>query len=200
MTDGTEAMKSADPAEVTSWLLEGRFLTVDARGAVTLWSPLASETFGWSRKEIVGSSFVETLVADGHRDAPAERLHALLAGHEDARGFSGEVDAIDARGDSLRLAFAAVPIHVAVGYEFNGILQEIASSARSADSLAQLKARKQSVLTLIEDALGGRHAALGESEGARRLAGALVVFRAERAADRAERAAVTAEEARAEAE
>ena len=204
MTESIEAMGAADPAEVTSWLLEGRFLTVDARGAVTLWSPLASETFGWSRKDIVGSSFVETLVADEDRDAPAERLHALLAGHEDARGFSGEVSAIDSRGGSLRLAFAAVPIHVAVGYEFNGILQEIASSSRSADSLAQLKARKQAVLTLIEDALGGRHAALGESEGARRLAGALVVFHAERAPAPAETAAATAgrdaEEARAEAE
>jgi PAS domain S-box-containing protein len=202
MSEGIRAMGAADPAEVTGWLLEGRFLTVDARGAVTLWSPLASEAFGWSRKDIVGSSFVETLVAEPDRDAPAERLHALLAGHEDARGFSGDVEAVDQGGDRLRLAFAAVPIHVAVGYEFNGILQEIASSARSADSLAQLKARKQAVLSLIDDALRGRHAELGEAEGARRLAGALIVFRTERAA--AAPAEVTAgraaEQARAEAE
>ncbi len=170
-----ESVPSA--AEVTGWLLEGRFFTVDQRGAITLWSPPAADAFGWSRRDIVGSGFAETLIAPAAREGHARRLEALLAGEGGTSGFRCEVDALDGTGAGLRAAFATVPIYVGVGYEFNGVLQEIATSARTAHSLAQLKARDESVLELIDDALAGRHAAAGETEDARRLAGALVVFR-----------------------
>ena len=35
-----------DAPELTAWLLEGRFFTIDPAGAVSSWSPVASEAFG----------------------------------------------------------------------------------------------------------------------------------------------------------
>src|SRR5438270_7825819 len=174
---GPTGQRMPHPVEVTSWLLEGCFFTVDARGAITMWSPLAAEAFGWSRRDVVRSGFTETLIAPGDRDEHAALLHALLEGRSGSAGFRAEAEAIDSSGGRLRVAFAAVPIHVGVGYEFNGLLQEIASSSRTAQSLAQLKARGESVLALIDDALGGRHARSDETDAASRLAGALIVFR-----------------------
>src|SRR5207247_493588 len=66
--------------EVTNWLLEGRFFTIDPKGAVTTWSPAAADAFGWRRKDIVGESFVDTLLAPPERSANRDRLGKLLAG------------------------------------------------------------------------------------------------------------------------
>ena len=53
-----------DAADITAWLLEGRFFTVDPNGAVTVWSPIAADTFGWRRRDIVGEPLGETLTPD----------------------------------------------------------------------------------------------------------------------------------------
>src|SRR4051795_3446053 len=63
-TPAQAAGQPPDAAEVTAWLLEGRFFTVDPNGAVTVWSPVAAKTFGWRRKDIVGEPLTETLVPD----------------------------------------------------------------------------------------------------------------------------------------
>lgn len=163
--------------EAAGWLLEGRFFTVDTGGAITMWSPPAAEAFAWSRLDIVRSRFSDVLLAPASREAHAERLGKLLEGTPDASTFRAEAVAVDANGERMRVAFSAVPIHVGVGYEFNALLQEIASSSQTARSLEQLKARGDSVLALIDGAVKGRHAELAESADAQRLAGALVVFR-----------------------
>ena len=59
-----DAGQRPDAAEITAWLLDGRFFTVDPNGAVTVWSPIAAETFGWRRKDIVGEPLAETLTPD----------------------------------------------------------------------------------------------------------------------------------------
>src|SRR2546423_11314779 len=60
----TEAGQRPDAAQVTAWLLDGRFFTVDPNGAVTVWSPIAAETFGWRRQDIVGEPLTEKLTPD----------------------------------------------------------------------------------------------------------------------------------------
>src|SRR3954469_16995711 len=153
------AGRPPDAAEVTGWLLEGRFFTVDPNGAVTVWSPIAAETFGWRRKDIVGEPLTETLTPDV--DLP-------LGG-----GHTGGVTALHAEARSLPAEFAFVPIMLSVGYEFNSLLQEIAARSTDQDALDEMKQRHDSVLALIESALAGVAA-----EGEDRPAGALVVFRA----------------------
>src|SRR3954466_10641770 len=164
-------------AEVTGWLLEGRWFTIDVAGKVTSWSPGAAERFGGQRADIAGESFPETLLAE-----PAlgnSVVESLMAGGAatDA-GFTGELDAVDADGGALRAAFALVPIQLSVGYEFNALLQEISNRAGSTASLGELKSRHESVLVLIESALSGKAAESAQTEDGGRLAGALVVFRA----------------------
>src|SRR4051794_15957148 len=153
----TEAGQRPDAAEVTAWLLEGRFFTVDPKGAVTVWSPVAAETFGWRRKDIVGEPLAETLTPD---------LELPLGG-----GCTGAVAALNADARSLGAEFAFVPIKLSVGYEFNSLLQEIAARSTDEDALAEMKTRHDSVLALIEAAL-----ASSAGQGDDRPAGALVVF------------------------
>jgi PAS domain S-box-containing protein len=157
------AGRAPDAAEITAWLLEGRFFTVDPNGAVTVWSPIAAETFGWRRKDIVGEPLAETLTPD---------IELPLGG-----GYTGGVTALNSEARSLGAEFAFVPIKLSVGYEFNSLLQEIAARSSDEDALAEMKARHDSILALIEGAL---RSAGGEGED--RPAGALVVFRAGAAA------------------
>src|SRR5947209_16249579 len=72
-------------AEIATWLLEGRYLTVDAGGAVTTWSADAERALGWGRRDVVGLSFGERVVAPGDRERVRDRLEALLAGDLAAR-------------------------------------------------------------------------------------------------------------------
>src|SRR3954447_6952469 len=155
----TEPGQRPDAAEVTAWLLEGRFFTVDPNGAVTVWSPIAAKTFGWRRKDIVGEPLTETLVPD---------VELPLAG-----GCTGGISALNPDARSLGAEFAFVPIKLSVGYEFNSLLQEIAARSTDEDALAEMKTRHDSVLALIEAAL-----ASSAGQGDDRPAGALVVFRA----------------------
>jgi PAS domain S-box-containing protein len=164
--------------ELTSWLIEARFFTVDPRGVITTWSPAAAEAFGWRRKDIVGRPFVDTLLAPDERTSHGGRFSELLSGGTDAGpGFTGDVDAIDVEGRPLLAAFAMVPIQTAIGYEFNALLQDVAT--RSADvPAAELKARHDAAMAMIEAALAGRTG--GEDEA--KVAGALVVFQSGSAA------------------
>ena len=64
LQDGTFPVERPTSTEVTGWLLEGRWFTIDPAGTITSWSPGAVERFGWKRNDIVGQSFAETLLAD----------------------------------------------------------------------------------------------------------------------------------------
>src|SRR3954465_6630574 len=119
------AAQKPNAAELTTWLLEGRFFTVGPTGNVTSWSPRAADAFGWDRKHIVGESFTDT-----------------LAPNVTPRGYSGSV-AVNADGNrTVGAEFAFVPIDLGVGYEFNSLLQDI--SARSTDKQALSQFAKSS--------------------------------------------------------
>ncbi len=168
-----------DSGEVTGWLLEGRWFTIDLEGRITAWSPAAAQRFGYERKAIAGSSFVDTLVAPAGRALCAQAVATAMDGAAaDHAGFTGDLDALDASGATLRAAFALVPIQLSVGYEFNALLQEISSRSGDATSVGELKSRHESVLDLIQSALSGKAAEAAQTEDGGRLAGALVVFRA----------------------
>src|SRR4051794_17986230 len=80
--------------EVTGWLLEGRWFTIDTAGAITSWSPAAAERFGWQRVDVSGESFAEKLVAPDDRSAASAALEAVTAGGAAAdAGFTRELDA-----------------------------------------------------------------------------------------------------------
>jgi PAS domain S-box-containing protein len=173
-----DAAPSRQPAaaEIASWLLDGRYLTVDSAGAVTTWSSGAEETFGWGRRDMVGLSFSERVIAPGDRDRVHERLSALLGGDVEAR-LDGAATALGADGDEIAGArFVAVPIAVGAGYDFNSLLRDVAAGARATESRAALEQRHEAVTALIDDALAGRHAGRAETDEARRVAGALLVF------------------------
>src|SRR3954453_8645564 len=144
-------------AELTTWLLEGRFFTVGPTGNVTSWSPRAADAFGWGRKEIIGVPIDEAV-------APGVRLG----------GYSGGIEAKDSSGRDVPAEFAFVPIDLGVGYEFNSLLQDISTRSTDAGSLAGFaKSNREMTYGLIDSAWSGR-----QTEPA----GWLVVFRAGEAA------------------
>lgn len=155
-----------DAAELTEWLLDGHFFTVDPDGAITSWSPFAADAFGWRRKDVLGRPFADTLLA------PHAREVGLPAGSDGMAGYTGGVDAIDAADKNLRAEFAFVPIKLSVGYEFNSLLQQISVRSADPDSLAELQLRREATVDLIQAALTGRSAE-GDLP-----AGLLVVFQA----------------------
>src|SRR3954468_3496261 len=106
-------------AELTTWLLEGRFFTVGPTGNVTSWSPRATDAFGWGRKEIIGVPIDEAL-------APGVSLG----------GYSGGIEAKDSSGRDVPAELAFVPIDLGVGYEFNSLLGDISTRSTDAGSLA----------------------------------------------------------------
>jgi PAS domain S-box-containing protein len=169
-----QPQRAPEVDEVAAWLLDGRYLTVDAQGVVTTWSARAQETFGWTRNDVVGTSFTEALVDAADRDRQEELLSRLLGGDVTAR-LGADVGAQLAGGDPVRATFTAVPIRVAVGYEFNSLLRGI-SSRSHAGSRAELKDRQQTTVALIDDALSGSDAARADSDDTRRIAGALIAF------------------------
>src|SRR4051812_19606833 len=151
------AAQKPNAAELTTWLLEGRFFTVGPTGNVTSWSPRAADAFGWGRKEIIGEPLGEAL-------APGVGLG----------GYSGGVEATDPAGRAIPAEFAFVPIDLGVGYEFNSLLQDITSRSTDANSLSSFaKSARQTTYPLIDSAWSGR-----QTEPS----GWLVVFRAGQAA------------------
>src|SRR4051794_41662227 len=95
---GPPPVERPTSAEVTGWLLEGRWFTIDVAGKVTTWSPGAAERFGWQRADIAGESFPETLLAEpALGNSVVESLmagggaaHAGLTGGRRARGAAGD--------------------------------------------------------------------------------------------------------------
>src|SRR5947209_1417764 len=115
-----------DLAEVTSWLLEGRFFTIDTGGRVTMWSSGAAAAFGYARRDFADAGFVEILIAQADRAEQAQRVAGLFEGDAaKAAEFTGEITALDAEGGALAAAFAFVPIPISAGYEFNELLTEV---------------------------------------------------------------------------
>src|SRR3954471_3589317 len=142
------AGQKPNAAELTTWLLEGRFFTVGPTGNVTSWSPRATEAFGWGRKEILGESLGEALVT------------GLGLG-----GYSGGVEARDSDGRTVPAEFAFVPIDLGVGYEFYSLLQDISTRSTDARSHANFaKSARETTYGLINSAWSGR-----QSEPAGRL-------------------------------
>src|SRR3954449_5109809 len=148
------AAAKPNAAELTTWLLEGRFFTVGPSGNVTSWSPRAADAFGWARKEILGEPLSEAL-------APGVGLG----------GYSGGIEARDSSGtQAIPAELAFVPIDLGVGYEFNSLLQDISARSTDAHSLAGFaKSNRQTTYGLVDGAWSR-----GQSEPA----GWLVVFRA----------------------
>src|SRR3954454_1364453 len=138
-------------AELTTWLLEGRFFTVGPTGNVTSWSPGTADAFGWARKEIV-----------------SEPLDETLAPNVELGGYTGGVTVNGSGNRAMSAEFGFVPIELAVGYEVNSLLQDISARSTDAASLAQFaRSSRQETYGLIDRAWGS---------GQKEPAGWLVVF------------------------
>src|SRR3954451_19073534 len=149
-----EPAAKPNAAELTTWLLEGRFFTVGPTGNVTSWSPRAADAFGWARKEVLGEALAERL-------APGVALG----------GYSGDIEARDSSGTSaIPAELAFVPIDLGVGYEFNSLLQDIFARSTDAHSLAEFAKSSRGTTYGLVDGAWPR----GQSEPA----GWLIVFRA----------------------
>src|SRR3954452_18490204 len=89
-----------DSAEVTGWLLEGRWFTIDLEGRITAWSPAATQRFGYERKGIAGCSSGEPFVGPPSRPGCAQAVASSMDGARADHGpATGEVGALDGSGN-----------------------------------------------------------------------------------------------------
>jgi len=55
------------------------FLEMDACGLILRWNQKAEETFGWSKDEVIGRSFIETIFPTRHRDSHLRSIIDFLS-------------------------------------------------------------------------------------------------------------------------
>jgi two-component system, sensor histidine kinase and response regulator len=89
------------------------FVALDERGRFTDWNPQAHATFGWTRNDVLGRSFTETLLPERERplideiladeqDGDSGRLIELCALHRDGHELEVELSIASVRGERGR--------------------------------------------------------------------------------------------------
>ncbi|HYU35273.1 MAG TPA: EAL domain-containing protein [Thermoanaerobaculia bacterium] len=91
--------------------------TVDAESRVTLWSPAAERTFGWTAAEVLGRPL--PIVPDDKRDEELTLRQSVLAGE---RFIGLETRRRDSSGEMLDVRISAAPLRDARG-QISGLAQ-----------------------------------------------------------------------------
>jgi PAS domain S-box-containing protein len=152
--------------ELRERLLSGCFFTLDAGGAVSLWSRRAEDELGVQRAEASGKTLAEALGI-----AAGERIDAFTEESDGPRVT--EIGRAGPRG--LRVCVALIPIRLANGYRMSLLLQDVGKQRGSVDERERLRRRHADTLGLVETAL--RDGSVGDADGeGARVVGSLAVF------------------------
>ena len=192
-------------AELVEPLYGTWFLQTDARGQITGWNSNAEQTFGWPRQEVLGQAFADILIPPESRDEYRAGLEAFLATGE--QPVLGRVRLRHRDGQLLPVALAIVPIPLELGFEFNRLLQGLRQPLTTSGDIERLNSTHSDVIESIRQSLrsgllghelasdfwrrdsiafpaplpepeeGEDEAAKSDDEGARRLGGALAIYR-----------------------
>lgn len=154
-TSNGAPLDSGDPDALVNELVEPlyktNFLQTDSRGQITGWNSQAEEAFGWTRSAVLGQEFVEMLIPPESRDAYREGFSSFLTTGEEP--ILGRVRLRHRDGHLLPVALAIVPIPLALGYEFNRLLQALRAPLNTAGDIERLNSAHTVVFESIRDSL-----------------------------------------------
>jgi hypothetical protein len=107
-------------------------ITMDARGAITSWSPQAEAAFGWSADEAVGRPLVDTIIPPQYRDAHRHGLaHFLTTGEGPILRRRIEITALHRDGREFPVELTVTPTRVGHSWQFSAFVRDITQRLRS---------------------------------------------------------------------
>jgi hypothetical protein len=107
-------------------------ITMDARGAITSWSPQAEAAFGWSADEAEGRPLVETIIPRQYRDAHRLGLaHFLATGEGPILRRRIEITALHRDGREFPVELTVTPTRVGHSWQFSAFVRDITQRLRS---------------------------------------------------------------------
>ena len=112
------------------------FIGMDTEGRVIDWNQRASETFGWSRDEAMGSILADLIIPEAQRIAHRDVLARYLStGEGPLFGKRVEVTALDRDGRSFPIELTIWPIRVSGEVRFNALVDDITLRKQLEDQL-----------------------------------------------------------------
>jgi PAS domain S-box-containing protein len=133
-------------------------VTIDAAGVVVEFNPAAERTFGYSRKEALGSELAGLIIPPGLRDAHRRAIERhLLTGEARILGRRMELSAMRRDGSELPVELTVVRIPGREPPLFTGFVRDISERRRAELEVERLLAAEQAARRAAEEA--ERHSA-----------------------------------------
>jgi len=141
-------------------------ITFDSTGVVTDWNAQATAIFGWSRTEVLGRAFPETIVSEQDRHAYEQGISEFLrTGAGAILNHRIEIVGRHKDGRELPVELAVSPAKIGDAYIFSAFIRDITDRRRAERRLASQYAvtRVLSEATTLEEAVPKIIQAIGES-------------------------------------
>ncbi|HSQ90906.1 MAG TPA: PAS domain S-box protein, partial [Nitrospiraceae bacterium] len=141
-------------------------ITIDSTGVVTDWNAQATAIFGWSRAEVLGRVFSETIVAEQDRQAYEQGISEFLrTGAGAVLNHRIEIVGRHKDGRELPVELAVSSAKIGDAYIFSAFIRDITDRRRAERRLASQYAvtRVLSEATTLEEAVPKIVQAIGEN-------------------------------------
>lgn len=132
------------------------FVIFDRDGSIIDWNPQATVIFGWSRADVLGQDFADTLLAPQfrqvHRDAVARFLAIAIEEAEGPVGNRLEWSAVDRAGREFPIEFSLSPLPSRNGVVFSAFIRDATTRKEQEAKIVRLT-RIYAVLSEINSAI-----------------------------------------------
>ena len=136
-----------DNEERTRQILEtagDAFIEMDTGGMITDWNSRASESFGWTRDEVIGRLLCKTIIPERYRDAHNRGLqHYLETGEGPLLGKRIEIAALRRDGSEMPIELTLWSTTTAGVTTFNAFLHDITERVESHRALEEANRKLQ---------------------------------------------------------
>ncbi|HED13434.1 MAG TPA: PAS domain S-box protein [Gammaproteobacteria bacterium] len=139
------------------------FVSIDASGHITDWSPRAEAIFGWSTKEALGRLLDKTIIPEELRQAHKKGLqHYLATGEDSILNRHVELTALHHDGHTFPVELSIVADHSTGDTVFNAFIADISARQQRTTALQQSHEQVRSSLigtvVAVSRAVGSRDA------------------------------------------
>lgn len=128
-------------------------ITMDHKGCVVEFNPMAEETFGYRREDVVGKEMAELVIPPDLRDRHREGLARYLrTGEGPVVGSRIEIRAVRSDGTEFPIELAISRVNVPGDPLFTGYIRDITERVRGEEERRQLLASEQEARAAAEAA------------------------------------------------
>jgi PAS domain S-box-containing protein len=129
-------------------------VVMNCTGAVADWNERATETFGFTREEVIGRNMAELIIPPGYRAAHQRGIQRFLqTGQETILGRRIEISALRKNGEEFPVELSIAPVSDDDELVFIGFLRDISERKRTEEHqkflLAELSHRVKNMLAVV---------------------------------------------------